>query len=108
MKKRRRKYSSPILFLLAFISLSGNLSAQAPPQLTLKMDQARIPVSPRLYGLMTEEINHSYDGGLYAELIRNGIFKDNPKNPDHWSIMEGAGGEVTMALDKTQPINDAL
>ena len=28
-------------------------------------------VSPRLYGLMTEEINHCYDGGLYAELIRN-------------------------------------
>jgi len=25
--------------------------------------------------LMTEEINHSYDGGLYAELIRNRIFK---------------------------------
>ena len=25
------------------------------------------PVSPILHGLMTEEINYSYDGGLYAE-----------------------------------------
>ena len=24
-----------------------------------------------LYGLMTEEINYSYDGGLYAEMVRN-------------------------------------
>jgi hypothetical protein len=33
-------------------------------------------VSPTLYGLMTEEINHSYDGGLYPELIRNRAFMD--------------------------------
>ena len=28
-----------------------------------------------LYGLMTEEINFSYEGGLYGELIRNRAFK---------------------------------
>src|SRR4051794_20745668 len=33
-------------------------------------------VSPKLDGLMTEEINHSSDGGLYAELIRNRVFLD--------------------------------
>ena len=36
-------------------------------------------ISPMLYGLMTEEINHSYDGGLYAELIRNRDFKEADK-----------------------------
>jgi hypothetical protein len=30
---------------------------------------SKAPVSPTLYGLMTEEINCSYDGGLYAELV---------------------------------------
>jgi alpha-N-arabinofuranosidase len=30
------------------------------------------------YGLMTEEINYSYEGGLYGELIQNRIFR-NPK-----------------------------
>ncbi|MGA2061442.1 MAG: hypothetical protein ABSG67_13245 [Thermoguttaceae bacterium] len=32
-------------------------------------------VSPMLYGLMTEKINFSYQGGLYAELMRNRTFK---------------------------------
>lgn len=32
-----------------------------------------------LFGLMTEEINFSYDGGLYGELIQNRIFKDLPR-----------------------------
>jgi alpha-L-arabinofuranosidase len=51
------------------------------PKLTLDLTKPGATVSPMLYGLMTEEINHSYDGGLYAELIRNRIFKDNPTKP---------------------------
>ena len=37
-------------------------------------DKPVAKVSPMLYGLMTEEINYSYDGGLYAELIQNRTF----------------------------------
>ena len=40
------------------------------PVLTIQADKVVAQVSPTLYGLMTEEINHSYDGGLYAELIQ--------------------------------------
>lgn len=64
--------------------------------------------SPMLYGLMTEEINHSYDGGLYAELIQNRIFKDNPDFPAHWSVVNGADSKATIALDSSQPINNVL
>ena len=39
-----------------------------------------------MYGLMTEEINHAYDGGLYAELIRNRAFLDEAASPAHWSV----------------------
>src|SRR3989442_9506336 len=47
-------------------------------------------VSPTLYGLFFEEINHAGDGGLYAEMVRNGSFEDsiamdgwrNPANLD--------------------------
>src|SRR5213596_704088 len=56
------------------------------PKLTLDLRKPGASVSPMLYGLMTEEINHAYDGGLYAELIRNRIFKDNPTNPEAWSL----------------------
>ncbi len=64
---------------------------QAPsptPKLTLNFSKQDLKVSPMLYGLMTEEINHAYDGGLYAELIRNRVFKDNEKNPDSWSLVQ--------------------
>ena len=50
------------------VAVSGSIAQQ--PVLNLDLGKARVNVSPRLYGLMTEEINHAYDGGLYAELIR--------------------------------------
>lgn len=63
-------------------------------------------VSPILYGLMTEEINHSYDGGLYAELIQNRIFKDNATTPVHWSIIQSNGATGSIALDDANPVNN--
>ncbi len=56
--------------------------------ITLDLSKPGATVSPMLYGLMTEEINHSYDGGLYAELIRNRIFKDNNTTPEGWSLVK--------------------
>jgi alpha-N-arabinofuranosidase len=97
----------PALWLL-FSFLPAGLLAQAPSTLTLQMDKPGAPVSKQLYGLMTEEINYSYDGGLYAELIRNRIFKDNPKNPDYWSVVKEEGSKDSIKLDYQQPINDAL
>ena len=57
--------------------------------INLKIDAKKVTgiFSPMLYGLMTEEINHCYDGGLYAELIQNRVFKDDPKAPVHWSVV---------------------
>ena len=46
-------------------------SLAAGPTVTVDASYPSGKVSPMLYGLMTEEINYSYDGGLYAELIRN-------------------------------------
>ena len=57
------------------------------PDLNLDFTKPGANVSPMLYGLMTEEINHAYDGGLYAELIRNRIFKDNNTTPEAWSLV---------------------
>jgi len=50
----------------------------ATPVLEIKADQIKGKVSPFLYGLMTENINYCYDGGLYAEQIRNRNFKELP------------------------------
>src|SRR5437870_9707358 len=77
---------------------------------TFTVDAARPvgKVSPRLYGLMTEEINHSYDGGLYAELIANRAFLDATNTPSHWSTVSGSGADATIALDSANPYNDKL
>ncbi len=47
------------------------------PTVTVAADEVTSELNPLFYGLMTEEINYSYDGGLYAELIRNRAF-DSP------------------------------
>ena len=57
---------------------------------------------------MTEEINHAYDGGLYAELIRNRAFLDSATAPVNWELVDDSGAEATMALDPTNSFNDKL
>ncbi|QNE40210.1 alpha-N-arabinofuranosidase [Hymenobacter sp. NBH84] len=90
------------------------------PTLTLDLSKSGAAVSPMLYGLMTEEINHSYDGGLYAELIRNRTFKDDPTTPEGWSLVQDkAGSKASIKLiaatqdnvpydERRHAINDAL
>ena len=117
--KSPQAISRPLPSLAAgLLAISFNLHAQevkssAPvgaeaATLTLNLDQPGAAVSPTLYGLMTEEINHSYDGGLYAELIQNRVFKDDAKAPAHWSLVKDGGGSGEIALDQSQAINDAL
>jgi alpha-N-arabinofuranosidase len=57
---------------------------------------------------MTEEINYSYDGGLYGELVRNRTFRDDAQKPAHWSPVVVEGSAATIALDAAQPLNAAL
>ena len=75
------------------------------------MNQPGIKISPTFYGLMTEEINHSYDGGLYAELIRNRVFKDfvrRSRNPEAWSIVQADGAAASMSVVTDEPLNTNL
>jgi alpha-N-arabinofuranosidase len=95
-----------ILLAGALAFLHGQ--STGPVVLQIQADQVSAHVSPMLYGLMTEEINYSYDGGLYAELVRNRSFKEDPKEPVHWQLVQEGGGTGTMALDPGQPFNDAI
>jgi alpha-N-arabinofuranosidase len=81
------------------------LLAQAPAQLTLDLTKPGVAVSPMLYGQMTEEINYSYDGGLYGELVRNRAFRNDPQRPVSWSAV---GGGATIALERTNGATPAL
>src|ERR1051325_7050525 len=83
--RRFLKLYSCVLVLCVAIVYHANAQTT---KLTLELAKPGLTVSPMLYGLMTEEINHAYDGGLYAELIRNRIFKDNPTKPEGWSLVQ--------------------
>ncbi|KAE8446472.1 hypothetical protein EG329_011935 [Mollisiaceae sp. DMI_Dod_QoI] len=56
--------------------------------------------SPMMYGLMFEDINHSGDGGIYAELIQNRAFQGSTEHPStlHPWI---AAGNATLTLQNT-------
>jgi len=114
--KFRKLFSLSALAIFCYT----NSHAQTTPTITLHVDQARANVSPTLYGLMTEEINHSYDGGLYGELIRNRIFKDSKTMPEGWSLVkDNATDDASIQLiaanedhipydERGQAINGAL
>src|SRR3954469_787404 len=100
-----RKLSVPLLLLLFVVATSTR--ADGP---TIAIDAASPAgnVSRLFYGLMTEEINHAYDGGLYAELVQNRAFLDDAAAPVHWAVVQGEGVAAAIALDKTHPLNDTI
>ena len=82
---------------------------------------------PHMYGLFFEEINHSGDGGLYAELVQNRSFEDH-QIPEGLTLQDNgeavspmgfrmrpnltnllpawsAVGDGTIKLDKDNPLN---
>ncbi len=89
---------------MAIVFAASLHSSAAPIPLAIDAANPAGKVSPMHYGLMTEEINFCYDGGLYAELVRNRAFLDDPKSPAHWSAVGGA----SIALDPANPLNDAI
>jgi alpha-L-arabinofuranosidase len=94
---------------LALLLVIGSTSGRAAgPTIAIDAASPAGKVSPLFYGLMTEEINHAYDGGLYAELVRNRAFLDDATSPVHWSIVQADGAAATIALDRGQPLNATI
>src|SRR5882724_12730233 len=76
------------------------LSAQSSPKLIVDTNRQVSEVSPTLYGLMTEEINYSYDGGLYGEMVRNRTFRGSWQGHEFWTVvMHGNSKAETGAGD---------
>ena len=87
--------------LLSLVLLSaGGVSAQV--QIDIDAAQKGKQVSPMLYGIFYEDINHAADGGLYAELVRNRSFEDSSEKPDHWNVI----GNATLKLTSKNLLNN--
>jgi len=83
-----KKYLLQLKICILITMLSASVLAADPGKIVLQVDQPGAEISPMFYGIMTEEINYSYEGGLYGELIQNRIFR-NPLNSG--SILAAAG-----------------
>jgi alpha-N-arabinofuranosidase len=92
----------PRLALVCLVSGPLALCAQTA-QLTIDTGANVSPVSPTLYGLMTEEINYSYDGGLYAELVRNRTFLPSWQGFEHWLLVERGSAQAQIEKGGTGP-----
>jgi alpha-L-arabinofuranosidase len=78
-----------------------------PGQLTVDAANSGPAINPTQFGAFLEEINHSGDGGLYGELIRNRDLKEDPNSPLYWSAVTSSGATGTIGLDSTQPLNSS-
>ncbi|MFZ1236825.1 MAG: alpha-L-arabinofuranosidase C-terminal domain-containing protein [Prevotella sp.] len=90
-----------LLSIIMTLSLTCSLAAQV--NINLDVNKTGVSVSPTLYGIFYEDINHAADGGIYAELIRNRSFEDDSKKPVNWSSPK----TTMMNLNRKQLLNNA-
>jgi alpha-N-arabinofuranosidase len=81
---------------------------QAVATLTIDAGTAAHAVSPTLYGLMTEEINYSYEGGLYGELVQDRTFRSSLSDTENWIPVEQGTARGSVAKDATTGPSTAL
>ena len=96
--------TASLLTALAAPALHG----QTPATLNVEVSRPKAAVSPTLYGLMTEEINYSYDGGLYAELVRNRTFRSDWSGILNWFLIEKGTASAKMSVDSKEGPSTAL
>jgi alpha-L-arabinofuranosidase len=77
-QRRRGALLAQIAVLSVSVAAAQDATAPAGPtaSITVRADKLGNKISPTLYGIFYEEINHAGDGGLYAELIQNRSFDE--------------------------------
>jgi alpha-N-arabinofuranosidase len=100
------KPAAVVAFLAALV-LSLPLFAQAP-SFTIQADHPVATVSPTFYGLMTEEINYSYDGGIYAELVRDRTPAHAWDALNNWPIVARGSSVASVSVDEATGPSAAL
>src|SRR3990172_7007391 len=56
--------------------------AESMPGIVVHLDRPTHRISPHLYGVFFEEINHAGEGGLWAQLLRNPTFEEPGRELD--------------------------
>ena len=93
-----------IAFSLLMIFSHSTITAQEKTYLLMDFTKPGVAISPTLYGIFFEDINHSADGGIYAELIRNRSFE---QSTSYWRLKLGNGSVGSMTTDNLDLLNSA-
>jgi alpha-N-arabinofuranosidase len=115
MSKRLRTVIGAVS-VVAGMTIAGGVVARAqssaapakPVVIEVQVDKVSGEVSPSLYGLMTEEINHAFDGGLYAELVRNRTMRPNWDGINQWVVVTNGDAAAEMSGDDKTGPSEAL
>jgi alpha-L-arabinofuranosidase len=100
--KLLKTFAASCLIILALGTQAGWCQR---PSITIDVSHPGAKISPTLYGIFFEEINHAGDGGLYAELIRNRSLEE--QTTLGWSLESSGTAQARMALDTSKPLNNS-
>jgi len=91
--------------LIVLILLPACLRVEAQlARITVSANEPGHSVSPMLWGIFFEDINHSADGGIYPELVRNRSFEDSMW-AEHWTVVREDGASSEASIDISHPLN---
>ncbi len=91
------------LVFSAFIWL-GAQSTRGQATLSIDLGRPGHAIPPTLWGIFFEDINHSADGGIYPEMVRNCSFGD-ATNLVTWTFAPVDGNHSAAEIDNSRPLN---
>ena len=93
-----------LLVVLFICCLQRAPSYPQDAELRVDLSQPGKKVTPNQFGIFFEEINHAGDGGLNAELVRNGSFTE-AATLDAWSAVRAGQAKVNLFFESAMPLN---
>jgi len=90
--------------VLCICCLQGVLCYPQSPELRVDLSQPGKIVGANQFGIFFEEINHAGDGGIYADLVRNGSFTE-ATTLDAWSAVRSGSAKVNLFFESAMPLN---
>src|SRR6267154_2436625 len=80
------------------------LAADPDVTLTVQADRPGAEINPAMWGLFFEDVNFGGDGGLYAQLVKNGAFEFTNALMG-WSNLAGQDGTGSAMAREEDPFN---
>jgi hypothetical protein len=88
---------SILINLMVSLPEAGQDKYTADIRVDLQKEKAPVPAG--LYGIFMEEINHAFDGGIYAELVQNRGFEEGILAPG-MKLIKSEDGGMKMELER--------